>query len=389
MNIIVLNCYSRNALAVISSVDPGYRVIGGTVRRERFRWFNPDRWFHTRRLAAIFRHADPCEDAEGFVADLAAACRTHQADAVIATGTEMTNALSRHKERLQALTSCRILVEDYAKLELLADKWQTTLLCQRLNVPTPRTILAVPDAATLQELTSFRFPVILKQRWSSASKGVRFANSPSEVNDILRDNDLPILTPEGDPNYVIQEVIRGNLHDVTSCAKEGRTVSILTQQRMLSLYDFGGGGIINRTTREPESMAYAETILRELAWNGVLLFDFIRDPEGRYYLLECNPKFWGTTQLTIDAGLNVAQNLIDLFVLNRELPRQDRYQEGLLYKWWVPDCVFHWFQHPPRTLGQIASRIAKTFRNYDAQATRNNLDLDSLLHAVGIVLDRS
>jgi predicted ATP-grasp superfamily ATP-dependent carboligase len=187
---------------------------------------------------------------------------------------------------------------------------------------------------------------------------------------------------------IVQQAIKGDLHDVTACSKNGSVVSMLSQHRLVALYDFGGGGIVNKTTYEPVPMEYAMDILRHLDWDGVLLFDFIKDKEGNYYLLECNPKIWGTTQLTIEAGLNVAQQLIDLFVLEKDIPAIKNYDIDVVYKWWFPECLFHWF-HRPRTVGRITRRVTNTLRRYGAKRSVNNLRRNDISHLLGMVLDRA
>jgi len=65
---------------------------------------------------------------------------------------------------------------------------------------------------------------------------------------------------------------------------------MMTQHRIVCQYDFGGGGIVNKTTHDPAMMELARTFISHVKWNGLLLLDFIRDREGRYFLLEANPK---------------------------------------------------------------------------------------------------
>ncbi|AHE67646.1 hypothetical protein Loa_02102 [Legionella oakridgensis ATCC 33761 = DSM 21215] len=37
MKILILNCFSRNALAVINSLDPSYTIVGGVNRSKGYR----------------------------------------------------------------------------------------------------------------------------------------------------------------------------------------------------------------------------------------------------------------------------------------------------------------------------------------------------------------
>lgn len=386
MKILVLNCYSRNSLAVINGLDPQYEIIGGVARKEKYLLFKPDSFFKSRRLKTIIRYTDPTKDPEGFKNDIIRACERYNLDAIIPTGTTTTNYLSLLKEEINKQhTNTTLLVEHYSTLSRLADKWHTYKICLEANVPAPKTILFNPDEQTLSLLDSFKFPLIIKPRISYAAKGVRFFNSKEELVNHLK-NFGEEYNANGS-SFIVQEFIEGELRDVTSCSKCGSVISMLSQQRLVSLYDFGGGGIINKTTYEPIPMKYAENIIKHIKWNGVMLFDFIKNREGEYYLLECNPKIWGTTQLTIEAGFNVAQQLIDVFVLNKEIKRSENYEIDLLYKWFFPECVYHWF-HNPRTLSRIRKRVINTLRTYNAKRSINNLNAKNLLHLMGIIMDK-
>jgi len=389
MIILILNCYSRNSLAVLNSLDSSYELIGGASKKEAYLFCKPDGLFKATRLKTIFRYTDPRMDPEAFKNDIIHACELYKPNAVIPTGTTITNYLSYYKTQINQHTDAKLLVEDYAILSQLTDKWLTYKICRQIGVPTPKTVLLSSNQQTATLMNSFKFPIVLKPRKEYGAKGVLFFDKEEDVETYFR-NTLFFCDEyaQQDSPYIAQEALQGELHDVTSCAKEGTVTSMLSQQRLVALYDFGGGGIINKTTYEPTIMEYAERIIQYVKWNGVMLFDFIRDREGNYFLLECNPKIWGTTQLTVEAGLNVVQQLIDYFVLGKQIERKDEYKTGLVYKWLFPECVFHWVQSP-RTFNRISKRVLNTLRSYNASESLHNVTIKNLRHLIGIVLDRS
>ena len=122
MKIIILNCYSRNSLAVINALDKRYELIGGATARDNFKFGRPDRFFKSSRLNMIFRHADPKVDIAEFQNDIIQACNSYQADAILATGTTLSNSLSQIKNDILDKTKAKVLIEDYSKLFKLADK---------------------------------------------------------------------------------------------------------------------------------------------------------------------------------------------------------------------------------------------------------------------------
>jgi predicted ATP-grasp superfamily ATP-dependent carboligase len=294
----------------------------------------------------------------------------------------MTNYLSEAKATIEGMSGTRVLVEDYEKLKALSDKWHTYKIAVRLGIPAPKSVLLDGSEAMRVGIDSLNFPVVAKPRVSYAAIGVKFFETREQFQAWLASDGCL----NGD--YLVQERVDGELHDVTACAQEGRAVSVLSQKRLKSLYDFGGGGVVNITTDEPKAREYAVRIINEVGWNGPIEFDFILAADGDFYLLECNPKIWGTTYLTVRAGMNIVQQTVDVYMKEGALPAVREYQVGLLYRWLFPECLFNWIQKP-RTMKNVARRIAETYRGYDAQHIESNINMADIPHLLGMVFDRA
>ncbi len=367
---------------MINSLDPNYKIIGSCAKKDKYLFGKPEKFFKSPRLSFIFRYTDPLKNPEAFRDDIIRACEAYKADLLIPTGTIVTNYLSYFKKEISQHVNTKLLVECYEKLRQLADKWDTYNLCIKLGIPTPKTALLERESNVEFVVNSFSFPVVIKPRHSYASKGIHFFQNSKALKEYIFKKRIL------NNNYILQEVISGGeLHDVALCAKEGKTFSILTQQRLVSFYDFGGGGIINKTTYEPQLMEYAKKIAKYMNWNGLLEIDFIFK-DNKYYLLECNPKVWGTTYLTTKAGLNMIQQMVDMLAFNKQTYFTFNYEVGLLYKWIFPECFASWFQKP-RTIKRILRRFLNTFRNYNAKRTLINLNFKDIPHLIGIVLDKT
>ena len=382
MRFLILNLFSRNSLAAVKGLDREYDLIGGAYSQSRFQPLL--KHLRTKRVSEVFWYSNPLIDPEAFLDDIIRAVEEFRPDGIISSGTTDTNFLSYYKDEIVTKTGTHVLVDDFDKLGKLTDKFEIFNICSKIGVPMPRTAL-LKELTTLERVIDdegLKFPVVIKPRNSYASIGVKFFESNNDIVHFLHSKNMSLFRRLGD--YVVQEKIIGSLHDVTSCAYKGEIISMLSQERLLSLCDFGGGGIVNRTTIEPEIIGYAEKIIGHMKFSGIALFDFIKSGTG-YYLLECNPKIWGTTQLTIEAGLNVIQQLVDSHLFRtHSIPRPD-YEAGLVYKWIFPECVAHWFQKP-YGLSRIVNRIGNTFRRYEGTRTLNNLSLDNFIHSMGVIL---
>lgn len=381
MRLIILNCYSRNTLAAVNALPANWTFFAGATRKGR-RIINPDRFLRSPRIKEVFRHADPQSDPAGFIDDLVAACQRFQADGILATGTAMTNALSRHKEEIAHRTPVTIMVEDYSKMERLTDKWTITQIASEVGVPVPTTIKIEGLPETLTAIETFPFPAVFKPRMSFGSIGLRFFDDRATFARFLADNWEQVQASKP----ILQQRIDGTVMDVNTCGRDGRALTLLSQRRVKTLYDFGGGGIVNITTREEKPKLYSKQILNFIKWNGPCQFEYIAGHNGDYYLIEANPKLWGTTYLTVVAGCNIVRQSVDVFMHNDELESSGEYEVGLLYRWIFPENVYNWVQKP-RTIMNIKRRIYETFRSYGAKRSLHNLNLRDLPHLLGMVVN--
>ena len=106
----------------------------------------------------------------------------------------------------------------------------------------------------------------------------------------------------------------------------------------------GGGGIVNRTTNHPEIIKHAQKIIKELEWSGHMEIDWIfNERDQKFYFIEINPKFWGTTQLTISAGYDYPYWNI-LMYKGIKIPDNKKYKIGLTYRW-IEEEILAIFDH--------------------------------------------
>lgn len=384
--LLILNCFSRNSLAVANSIGDRYELIGADVDHPGALPGFARRYLRSHRFQSVQIYPDPGTDDKEFAERIVELATSLDIDGILATGTTATDALSRNKSEIEDRTGASVAVEDYATLRQVTDKWYAAELAMKTGVPIPRTRLVDGTADFLEDVTTWTFPILLKPRSSYAAKGIEFFDTWAALRDALNANPDYYFPPGcTEPPFILQERIDGQLHDVVICAVEGEITASMTQERMVSLYDFGGGGIVNMTTKDPAAIDLVRDFIKEISWNGIVIFDFIRARDGRSYMLECNPKIWGTTELSTAAGANFVQQQVSIFVEKTTPKPVERYEDGLLYRYWVPECLYHWF-HRPLSLGRLAERVKRTFRSYGAKRVDSNLHPKNIRHLLGIIV---
>ena len=112
--------------------------------------------------------------------------------------------------------------------------------------------------------------------------------------------------------------------------KDGEALAIVPRIRIKTR---GGVSVIGKVKLDEKIIDYSKRILKELEFSGALNIQFREDKDGKPKLQEINPRFSGGLDITIAAGANLPQILVDLWLFGRK-PKEVRVREGIYYKVW-------------------------------------------------------
>jgi protein-tyrosine-phosphatase/predicted ATP-grasp superfamily ATP-dependent carboligase len=195
-------------------------------------------------------------------------------------------------------------------LETALDKEKTWQLAHQLGVPSPTSVL-ISSVAEIGQVE--QFPVVLKPTHSKViiagelrTLAVAVVKSEAERQEHLR-RWLP-YTPVQQQQYVFGRGVGAEfLFD------RGKKVWHFTHERVHEYPLTGGASSYRRSIAPPSNMLRdAEKLLTALNWHGVAMVEFKMDALGRYWLMEINPRFWGSLALSIDAGVNFPLGLLQV-----------------------------------------------------------------------------
>lgn len=116
---------------------------------------------------------------------------------------------------------------------------------------------------------------------------------------------------------------------------QGRMVATFAHRRLREVPPTGGVSVSRESIAMPAELAAAGTrLLTELNWQGVAMVECKHDPlTGRFYVIEVNPRFWGSLQLAIDAGVDFPTLLVACAMGDMPAP-VTTYRTGLRSRWW-------------------------------------------------------
>jgi predicted ATP-grasp superfamily ATP-dependent carboligase len=331
----------RNALAAVRALGrDGFSVTAGersAVPAPRVLSF----W--SRYCAQRFRYPDPIAAREASIAALAEHFKRERYDAAVPVGLDMVELFVENRERFDV----PVLLPPRDAFAVAADKAQTFAHAQRIGVPIPRTV----PARRWQELT---LPVVFKHPRTGAVVLTTHEQAQAHAD---------ALGPSID-EHIAQTFIPGeNGFGYFGFFDRGRERGYFMHERLMQYPKEGGPSVVARAVRNERLHELGRTLLESLDWHGVAMVEFKRsDLDGEFYLIEINPKLWGSLDLAIESGCNfpvwIARTLID-----RQPRVNNGYREGTTYQWVVPMGVQSFIRYPEfrgQFVRNVLSRSVKT-----------------------------
>ncbi len=278
----------------------------------------------SRHTKAVVEWADPDARPDDLVARLLAfAAGEPEPPVLLYEGDAELLLISRRRERLRP--AFRFSMPDAERVEELVDKARFRTLAARLGLPVPASAV-VASAADLRD-SGLRFPVLLKPHvrqtalWDPVAGGAKAIrlDDPGDLRAVegpLRDSGLAVLA---------QELVDGPETRIESyhvyVDADGRVAAEFCGRKIRTRpADFGRSTAVE-ITAEADVRELGRELTARLGLRGPAKLDFKRDPAGRLWLLEVNPRFTLWHHPAALAGVNVPELAFrDLVGLPRRSP---------------------------------------------------------------------
>jgi predicted ATP-grasp superfamily ATP-dependent carboligase len=260
----------------------------------------------SRCREVYFKSPSPKEEAS-FVEFLVKVSRNGFAGWVVfPTNDECVSLLSRHKSQLENFY--KIPTPHWDITKFFYDKRLTYKVAERIGIDIPKTWL-IQNIEELEK-SDISFPAIIKPAIRDRfyphmkSKAI-LARSMEELRKAY-ERVSKIIDPS---EIIVQEVIPGtpeNLYSLAVFVKERKIVARLVARRMRQHpMDFGHASTFVETVDIPELEQIGEKLLAEVGYYGLAEVEFKFDHrDGKFKLLEVNPRTWGWHTIGLRAGVN-------------------------------------------------------------------------------------
>lgn len=214
--------------------------------------------------------------------------------------------LSRNKERLSKYS--KIAVNDWPIFNLAIDKLNTMRICEKYDIPSPKTFLSDKPFDEL-EIKKLRFPVVVKPRTACGSIGFNIVKDKDKLCKLLLEYDHslgPLLIQEYIPQSGSQygaEVFRD---------KKGNFTTLIIDEKPRWFPLDGGSPTMNFTIENKRMEQICKDLLNAMNWNGYANIDFVVDSRtNEPLIIEVNARISAAVKLCYVSGVNIASQILE------------------------------------------------------------------------------
>lgn len=258
-------------------------------------------------------------------------------DVLLPLRSTVVPVISKHRHELAKLAA--FILPDEKSLNIALNKSETFRVADECGLSMP----ATGHPESLDQVKEFikncEFPIVSKTSYGAGSRGVFYHNNADSLikycSSYFKDN-KHMKNP-----LILQEFIIGPGCGFFGLFDRGKLITYFMHRRLREYPITGGPSVMaesfyNETLKE-ESLK----LLKHLNWHGIVMVEYKYSPEkDKFILIEINPKFWGSSDLSIHSGIEFADLWIKL-ACGEKPPEFNGYKIGKRFRWLVPGDIMY------------------------------------------------
>ncbi|HZI42489.1 MAG TPA: ATP-grasp domain-containing protein [Gemmatimonadaceae bacterium] len=198
---------------------------------------------------------------------------------------------------------------------VLRDKRCLAALAAAHGIAVPDQLPLSDDASLDRSVESLGLPLVVK---GSAGRG---GSTTHVVNSLPAARAAARRVRHAGVDVFAQRYVRGPTYLVGGTFRDGCPLRLYAGVKVAQHPRRTGPATIIKSYRDEQLLTAALATIAAIGWTGIASMDFVRDAEGRFLLLEVNPRPWGSIGAAAAAGVDLFLPLIQL--LRGETTRQE------------------------------------------------------------------
>lgn len=298
----------------------------------------------------------PSAKTAAFFDEVLALIAREKFDFVMPVGFYAYKVFVANQEILEQQT--KVCLPGRESFEIASSKTHTREVAMSVGVKAPLTY-SFRQLSEVEATTISSFPVVIKSQKEIGGRMVDYAHDRGEL--ISKYSDMVSrykLEPDSYP--IVQEYISGPGVGFFAYYNNGRLVHYFMHERVREFPVSGGRSVCAKSIYDVELFKAGKALLDALKWNGCAMVEFKRTVSGEFYLLEINPKLWGSLELALCCGVNFPLYLINAPEQANTALRVDSYPKGVFFQWMLNGECYYFINRP----WKLFSIIATAFKSH-------------------------
>jgi carbamoyl-phosphate synthase large subunit len=257
----------------------------------------------------------PAASDENYISELYKICLKNDVKGIISLNDVELPLLAQHKSKFME-KGIKLVVSDPETIDVCYDKYKTFKFLKENKFTFAKTYISIDD--TLRDIKSknLKFPLLLKPRKGSSSRGIKKVFNIAELRDKFEEK-----------KFIIQELLQGDEYGVdVFCNSDLVPISIFAKRKIRIV-----AGVADKevTVYDDRMIDYIKKIIGKLKVYGPGDLDLIKRG-NEYFILDINPRFGGGYPIAHAVGADFPKKIIRL--INGDLLEADfrRYPDNIV-----------------------------------------------------------
>jgi len=239
----------------------------------------------------------------------------------IAPSTEALNRfLLKHRAIFSGL-GCTIPLIQKSLYEDISNKYSFGQICEKYGIKTPKEF----------SVLSFDVPCVAKPKQYCGEVSKQILKPVLILTETQKENFIKTYCLD---DFYFQEFIGGKSFYLLYYFYQDGTFLKYSQENLIQQCD--GGSILAAKSSTFHCGQYSEPyerLFREINYHGLIMIES-KLHQNEVYMIEANPRFWGPSQLFVDAGVNFFNAMLQDYNLLERAPNIVNPVEGDTYYFW-------------------------------------------------------
>ena len=269
---------------------------------------------------------------ESFSENLVRIVESRAIDVILPIGAKSVFEVSDARESLEKV--CNFAIPPIEALTVARNKFDLQEFASSLGLEVPESWRFSDFEAFKNSLPDLPLPLVVKSTSHLSKLSPIYLRTHLDITE-ARFSDMVVpyfLSGE----IEVQRYISGIGEGFFALYQHGECKRLMMHRRIAETPPTGGSSWAARSIYKEDLKEASLFLLDTLNWHGPAMVEFKRSPtDDTIQLIELNPKFWGSLDLTIESGFDVPVECVKV-ALGKEVEQNFNYRTNVVF-WWPLD----------------------------------------------------